>query len=709
MKINSLFLFTGLFIIFSSVTHAQIQSVDAHSKLYLSPSDYKTPYGVTTPDEVKELMDRILIFLEKATPTGVFDKDTGKQIFDYAHIDHHSIISKGTFSLTNYMWGVTYSSMLAAATVTGDFRYRDYVEKRFRFLSEVEPYFLKTLSKDDDEVDPQIRQMLRPAALDDAGAMCNAMIKATLENINVDCGSIINRYMDYIMYREYRLHDGTFARNRPQRNSVWLDDMYMSVPAIAYMGKLTGDAKYYDEAVKQVLQMAKLLFLPEKGLYRHGWIEAMQPHPDYHWGRANGWALMAKAELLDALPENHPGYKKVLSLFQEHVAGLIKYQSGDGFWHQLLDRNDSYLETSCTAIYTYCLAHAINRGWINAQTYGPPAMLGWHAVTTKVNGQGEVEGTCVGTGMGFDPAFYYYRPVNKYAAHGYGPVLSAGTEIFRLLSQFHIKMNDSALLFYDQKIDTEEPIFYVGYFTGAPEKEFDQYSKLSWHLVFEDNFQSAKKPEWVLDGKKGIIRYDNKGMELCAGHEALNDSNHVVLWSPCSFSGDLKIEYSFTRLDTSSTESVNIIYLHALGSGNSPYVADIKQWNRLRDVPSMQVYYNHMNTYHISYAVNGPEGIDYIRARRYIPETVHGLSGTALFPEYHDTKLFQPGITYQITIILHNRHLFMHVTDNNESHLFWFDTASLPPLYEGYIGLRQMGTRVSRYADFRVSTLVPKN
>jgi hypothetical protein len=39
---------------------------------------------------------------------------------------------------------------------------------------------------------------------------------------------------------------------------------------------------------------------------------------------------------------------------------------------------------------------------------------------------GQVEGTCVGTGMAFDPAFYYYRPVNVYAAHGYGPGVIGG-------------------------------------------------------------------------------------------------------------------------------------------------------------------------------------------------------------------------------------------------------------------------------------------
>ena len=60
------------------------------------------------------------------------------------------------------------------------------------------------------------------------------------------------------------------------------------------------------------------------------------------------------------------------------------------------------------------------------------ASIGWNAVAQKVNARGQVEGTCVGTGMGWEPVFYAYRPVSVYAAHGYGPVLLAGAEMIAL-------------------------------------------------------------------------------------------------------------------------------------------------------------------------------------------------------------------------------------------------------------------------------------
>jgi len=187
------------------------------------------------------------------------------------------------------------------------------------------------------------------------------------------------------------------------------------------------------------------MFNREKGVYMHGWVEGMSVHPEFRWARANGWAFMTEVELLEVLPENHLQRAQILELLREHAKGLASYQSGSGFWHQLLDREDSYLETSATAIYTYAFARAINRGWIDAKAYGPATLLAWNALSTKVNEKGQVEGTCVGTGMAFDPMFYYYRPTSPFAAHGYGPTLLASAEVLSMLKNFKFEINDSSV------------------------------------------------------------------------------------------------------------------------------------------------------------------------------------------------------------------------------------------------------------------------
>ena len=431
---------------------------DNNTPLHLMKPAYRIGYGVSKSEEVKQVMDRVLQYIDAETPAALVDKNTGAPVTDYKKITASTQLKQGGFRLTSYEWGVTYSGVLAAYAATGDNAYRDYVVKRHQLLADIAPYFQKIYAKDKN-IDGNIRRVIDPHALDDAGAVCCSMIKSLLADGKQPLRPLIDNYADYIMNKEYRLSDGTFARIRPQKNTLWLDDMFMGIPTVAYMGKLTGDAKYYDEAARQVLQFAERMWVPEKGLFRHGWVEAMDPHPAFHWGRANGWAILTMCEVLDVLPADHPKRAEIMELLKAHAAGLARLQHHDGFWHQLLDRDDTYLEASATAIYTYCLAHAVNQGWLDAKAFGPVAQLGWHAVASSVNEKGQVEQVCVGTGMGFDPSFYAYRPCHVMAAHGYGPVIWAGAEMINMLKRQHPKSNDSAVMFYDTEVPTDAPIF----------------------------------------------------------------------------------------------------------------------------------------------------------------------------------------------------------------------------------------------------------
>ena len=462
---NKNFLAVALLLSMASPGMAQKKKAainDSNTPLHLLQPDYETPYGALSIDEIKKDIDRVLRYLESCTPTRVVDKKTGKVITDYENMDQNAQLERGTFRIGSYEWGVTYNAMLIAAEATGDTLYTKYAMDRFNFLTEIFPHFQRVYTQYG-EVDPLMKQMLTPHALDDAGAMCSAMMKIHMNNKSLPYQQMIDNYFNFIMYKEHRLFDGTFARFRPHNNTMWLDDMYMAIPSIAVMGSYARDhnAKFQTEAAKQVLQFSERMFLPEKGIYRHGWVEGLTEQPNYHWARANGWAMLAMCEVLDFLPNNHPQREAVLKQLRAHIKGVASYQSGSGFWHQLLDKQDSYLETSATAIFTYCIAHAVNKGWIDAISYAPVAQLGWQAVKTKINKEGQVEGTCVGTGMAFDPAFYYHRPVSEYAAHGYGPVIMAGAEMIKLTKSKHPQMNDSGLHFYNSPTGQTEPIFYL--------------------------------------------------------------------------------------------------------------------------------------------------------------------------------------------------------------------------------------------------------
>jgi rhamnogalacturonyl hydrolase YesR len=174
--------------------------------------------------------------------------------------------------------------------------------------------------------------------------------------------------------------------------------------------------------------------------------------------------------VLDVLPPDYPARNDILNLFRAHVKGLAALQSAQGLWHQLLDHEDSYLETSASAMFVYAIAHGINHGWISP-AFGTVALTGWNAVAGRVNDQGQVEGTCVGTNFDLSTVYYYARPTSVNALHGYGPVLLAGSEIIQLLKNNSINIVSSVgSIYVSPKSDAPMPWLDQGRTPALPAK-----------------------------------------------------------------------------------------------------------------------------------------------------------------------------------------------------------------------------------------------
>jgi hypothetical protein len=241
---------------------------------------------------------------------------------------------------------------------------------------------------------------------------------------------------------------------------------------------------------------------------------------------------------------------------------------------------------------------------------------------------------------------------------------------------------------------------------AADRAAFVQAAAGEWRETFFDHGSGDWNQGWFLDGEIGTVQTGPQGMELVAGPEAMNDAHHVVLWTKDSFAGDLKIEYEYTRLD-SADQFVTILYIQATGSGHGPYLQDIARWNELRRVPAMSVYFDHMNTYHLSYAAfEGNETVSYIRARRYLPEQ-SGLEGTDLKPDYFPTGLFKTGVPHKISVVKKQRDVFVRIENAEQTVYCQMTNPHLPEIDEGRVGLRHMFTRAARYRDFRISTQAP--
>jgi unsaturated rhamnogalacturonyl hydrolase len=329
-----------------------------------------------------------------------------------------------------YYMGVVLTGMMRASEATGNGAYRNYVSRNFQFFAANMSYF-----HDQWELLQVPRasfyRFFRMNCLDDCGSMGAALAEYYRADHQKRYLSALYRIANYIENVQLRLGDKTLSRPDPRYMTLWADDLYMSVPFLVQMGRIMEDQRYFDDASRQVLSYTSRLRDPATGLLRHAWFSDTQLPSVTSWGRANGWAVLAQTELLSNISTTHPLRDSLESVFVEHLKSLCMVQDSTGLWHQVLDRPDSYLETSCSAMFCYGIARAVRKGWLDS-SYAGAAISAWKGICTRIRPDGRIEGICRGTEVGFDVDYYLNRPTPLNDTRGIGAVLLAGAEIIAL-------------------------------------------------------------------------------------------------------------------------------------------------------------------------------------------------------------------------------------------------------------------------------------
>ena len=169
------------------------------------------------------------------------------------------------------------------------------------------------------------------------------------------------------------------------------DAVFMACPILAQAGRLTGDVKYHDMAVRHLAFMRKLCVRPD-GLYRNS------PLNDAAWGRGNGFPALGLALTLTDLPAEHPGRADMLRAFQEHLAALRTHQDPTGMWHQVIDHEGSYRELTATCMISFAMLRGMKHGWLDRATYEPCVRKAWPAILARIGADGSLIDVCEGTG-----------------------------------------------------------------------------------------------------------------------------------------------------------------------------------------------------------------------------------------------------------------------------------------------------------------------
>jgi rhamnogalacturonyl hydrolase YesR len=137
------------------------------------------------------------------------------------------------------------------------------------------------------------------------------------------------------------------------------------------------------------------------------------------------------AEMLSSLPADHPDRARILKGYKLMMAALLKYQGADGMWRQLIDKPESWEESSSTGMFTFALITGVKNGWLNGPTYGPAARKAWMGLVGFVDQNSNVTNVCEGTNKENNIDWYLQRHRNTGDFHGQETVLWSASALLR--------------------------------------------------------------------------------------------------------------------------------------------------------------------------------------------------------------------------------------------------------------------------------------
>jgi unsaturated rhamnogalacturonyl hydrolase len=248
-----------------------------------------------TQTNAEEVVRRVADNIIRSTAFRFVNNKTGEKFESTKGKDtSNNVKAESKFNKWQYVNGVLTVGMLRLSDITKDQKYADYSRKNFSFIFDNLDYFKKIFDAGTNSV--EYRPVFNIRSLDDCGSMAAGLLDVYAYDKRKDYLEYLNRVGDYIINKQMKFPDGTLSRPSPRNQTLWADDLYMSVPYIARMGKLTGEQKYFDFAIKQVELFNKYIYDPTTGLYFHTYFNDNNTNGVARWGRCNGWVALAQVE-----------------------------------------------------------------------------------------------------------------------------------------------------------------------------------------------------------------------------------------------------------------------------------------------------------------------------------------------------------------------------------------------------------------------------
>lgn len=164
----------------------------------------------------------------------------------------------------------------------------------------------------------------------------------------------------------------------------WADGLYMVMPVMTKLYKITGNEKYLDKLYEYVQYSDSIMYDPQESLY---YRDAKYVYPNHKtengkkdfWARGDGWVFAGLAKVLQDLPADYPQKGFFEKRFKDMASAIIKSQKEEGYWSRsILDEEQAPgYETSGTAFFTYGLLWGLNNGYLTGEVFETAAEKGW--------------------------------------------------------------------------------------------------------------------------------------------------------------------------------------------------------------------------------------------------------------------------------------------------------------------------------------------
>lgn len=330
----------------------------------------------------------------------------------------------------NYQQGVLLSAMSLAWELTCDDRYLNYIRDWADAVQDANGH---------------IRELNEWISRESLDFRQGGNVLLFLYNLDHDphwlelAGWLVNSLSEYPVNRF-----GGYWHMKSTPNEMWLDGLFMLGPLLVKYAAASGKQRFKDLAINQAVLMYENMRDPLTGLLRHGWDpEHMAQWADKEtglsgevWGRALGWFTAAVADMLDELEKESPERNKMVEIQNNIAESIIRYQSPEGRWYQVVDKWDqkgNWPENSCTALFIYAIAKGIRQGYINPEYMSSIQKAYARVIETLVSGENSsfqigslCAGTCIDEGT-FE--HYIQRPKTINGIHGMGPFIMMTAEM----------------------------------------------------------------------------------------------------------------------------------------------------------------------------------------------------------------------------------------------------------------------------------------